>query len=154
MVIVELSAPGNPTTSQHCHPSFPPLFNQLFSSMNVQNSSTRLPSQIAPLILHQKIIHKKWRSEKHGKENGETMFKQLGEIIEVREYNKENARIGGRAFLQQYEHKPTDSGQRIVANQPLVLAVCTPLMSRAHQLVRQAGGLVYCDLTSSLDRYI
>lgn len=61
-------------------------------------------------------LYKKWRSEKHGKENGETTFKQLGEIIE--EYNKENARIGGRAFLQQYEHKPTDSGRMIVANQP------------------------------------
>ena len=97
-------------------------------------------------------MYKKWRSEKHGKENGETMFKQLGKIIE--EYNKEHARIGGRAFLQQYEHKPIDSGQRIVANQPLVLAVCTPPRFRAHQLVREAGELVYCDSTSSLDRYI
>ena len=81
-------------------------------------------------------------------ENGETMFNQLMKIIE--EYNKENAEIGGRAFLQQYEHKPI---QGKAASQPLVLAICTPLMSCAHQLVKQAGELVYCDSTSSLDRY-
>ena len=34
-----------------------------------------------------------------------------------------------------------------------MLAICTPLMARAHKLVRQAGELVYCDSTSSLDRY-
>ena len=82
------------------------------------------------------------------RENGETMFNQLMNIIE--EYNKENAQIGGRAFLQQYEHKPT---QCKAASQPLVLAVCTPLTSHAHQLVKKAGKLLYCDSTSSLERY-
>jgi len=65
----------------------------------------------------------------HGKENGETMFNQVMKII--KDYNKKNAKIGGRAFLQQYEHKPT---QGKAPSQPLVLAVCTPLMSCAHQL--------------------
>ena len=37
--------------------------------------------------------------------------------------------------------------------QPLVLAVCTPLMARVHKLIRQAGELTYCDSTASLDRY-
>lgn len=37
--------------------------------------------------------------------------------------------------------------------QLLVLAVCTSLMARAHRLVKQAGELVYCDVTSSLDRF-
>ena len=59
-------------------------------------------------------------------------------------------KLVGEAFLQQYEHKPI---QGKAASQPLVLAICTPLMSCAHQLVKQAGELVYCDSTSSLDRY-
>ena len=44
-------------------------------------------------------------------------------------------------------------GWRETKSQPLVLAICTPLMARAHQLVKQAGEVVYCDSTSSLDRY-
>lgn len=36
--------------------------------------------------------------------------------------------------------------------QPLVLAVCTTLMSRAHTMLRQAGELIYIDATSSLDQ--
>ena len=35
---------------------------------------------------------------------------------------------------------------------PLVLAICTPLMPRAHVLLQQAGELVHCDSTASLDR--
>lgn len=34
---------------------------------------------------------------------------------------------------------------------PFILAVCTPLMSRVHKYVPQAGELVYCDATSGLD---
>ena len=30
---------------------------------------------------------------------------------------------------------------------------CTPLMARAHMSLRQAGELVYCDATASLDQY-
>ena len=41
----------------------------------------------------------------------------------------------------------------VCTEQPLVLAICTPLMSRAHDLLRQAGELVYCDSTARLDRY-
>lgn len=52
---------------------------------------------INPLPKDIYYLYHKWRSEKHGKENGETMFNQLMKIME--EYNKENAEIGGRAFL-------------------------------------------------------
>ena len=40
-----------------------------------------------------------------------------------------------------------------IKSQPLVLAVCTLLMVCAHQPIKQAGDIVYCDSTSSLDRY-
>ena len=122
-----------------------------YEGRELQYQTALADRSINPLPKDIYYLYHKWRSEKHGKENGETMFNQLTKIIE--EYNKEHAQIGGRAFFQQYEHKPTDNPQKKAASQPLVLAVCTPLMSRAHQLVKQAGELVYCDSTSSLDRY-
>ena len=122
-----------------------------YEGRELQYQTALADRSINPLPKDIYYLYHKWRSEKHGKENGETMFNQLTKIIE--EYNKEHAQIGGRAFLQQYEHKSTDSPQKIAASQPLVLAVCTPLMSRAHQPVKQAGELVYCGSTSSLDRY-
>ena len=80
------------------------------------------------------------------------MFKQLELLID--DYNKEHGEEGGRAFLQQYVKKESETTwEGSITDQPLVLAVCTPLMARAHQLVRQAGELVYCDSTSSLDQY-
>ena len=50
-------------------------------------------------------LYHKWRSEKHGKENGET----IGSINlqKSQKHNKEHAQFGGRAFLQQYEHEST-----------------------------------------------
>ena len=36
---------------------------------------------------------------------------------------------------------------------PLILAVCTSLMARAHQMLRQASERFFCDSTASLDRY-
>ena len=35
---------------------------------------------------------------------------------------------------------------------PFILAIVTPLMARAHKLVLQAGEMVFCDATASLDR--
>ena len=36
----------------------------------------------------------------------------------------------------------------------MVIAICTPLMCRVHQYVQQAQEMVFCDSTSSLDRFI
>ena len=35
----------------------------------------------------------------------------------------------------------------------MILTICTPLMARAHKEVRQAGEIVFCDSSSSLDRF-
>ena len=99
-------------------------------------------------------LFKKWRLKNHGKENGKEMFQKLQEIVDT--YNKDNGDEGGRAFLQRYEQNPSEKSEswdnRDTAK-PLVLAVCTPLMARAHQMVRQASEMVFCDSTASLDRY-
>lgn len=42
--------------------------------------------------------------------------------------------------------------QKKLAETPFIMAIVTPLMARAHKLVRQAGELVFCDATASLDR--
>ena len=91
-------------------------------------------------------LFRKWREERYGKESGQEMFYKLESIIKA--YNDKHQADGGHAFLRRYI-----SGDSTSTSQPLVLAVCTPLMARAHQLIQQSGELVYCDSTSSLDRY-
>ena len=36
---------------------------------------------------------------------------------------------------------------------PIVITVCTPLMSREHEHIQQAGEMIFCDSTSMLDRF-
>ena len=107
---------------------------------------------INPLPKDVYYLFKKWRETRHGKESGEEMFSYLEKVIE--KYNKEHEHENGRAYLQRYKNKRTEkTWDGEIKSQPLVLAVCTPLMARAHQLIKQAGEVVYCDSTSSLDRY-
>ena len=73
---------------------------------------------------------------------------------------------GGKAFLQWYEaplsemdneheekEPPTKQKKREPSEKPLVLAICTPLMARTHRNVIQAGEIVFCDSSSSMDRF-
>ena len=100
---------------------------------------------------------KKWRVNQHGESNGEKMFVKLEDVI--KDYNEQHKLQGGKALLQRFEktpHTKSDSWDEKPCSRtdtPLALAVCTPLMARAHTLLRQAGELVYCDSTASLDRY-
>lgn len=98
-----------------------------------------------------------------GAENGPGMFSQLQ--AQVENYNQQNAEQGGKAKLQVYE-SPTDDcssddleppppksiklKKSKQITHPMVLAICTPLMARAHQNIQQAGEMVFID-ASSLD---
>ena len=73
------------------------------------------------------------------------MFTKLERVVS--QYNEKYASEGGYAYLQRYI-----STDFVKSSQLLVLAACTPLMARAHELIRQAGELTYCDSTASLDR--
>ena len=101
--------------------------------------------------------YKKWRVKQHGEPNGEKMFEKLEEII--KDYNERHKSQGGKAHLQKFEKTVDtkslswDAKPGSNKDTPLVLAVCTPLMARAHVMLRQANELVYCDGTASLDRY-
>ena len=95
-----------------------------------------------------------------------TMFTRLND--EVNRYNRFTAADSGKAYMQQYvacfedkqnrfshwqEHsycKPKEVKQQI--ENLFVLAAVTPLMAGVHQLVQQAGEMVFCDATASLDR--
>ena len=101
--------------------------------------------------------YKKWRMKQHGEPNGERMFEKLEEVVRV--YNEQHNSKGGKAHLQKFERTTDTKSQNWDAkagsstDTPLVLAICTPLMARAHTMLRQAGELVFCDSTASLDRY-
>ena len=101
-------------------------------------------------------LYRKWRIKKHGERNGDAMFGKLEAVIN--EYNTQYGPEGGKAFLQRFEARVDGKSQEWDdkpgegVDTPLVLAICTPLMARAHVLLQQAGELVHCDSTASLDR--
>ena len=68
-----------------------------YEGRELQYQTAIADQSINPLPKDIYYLYHKWRSEKHGMENGETMFNQLMKIIE--EYNKENAEIGGRGLF-------------------------------------------------------
>ena len=126
-------------------------------NLTLEHEGSELEMKLAdrafnPLPSDVYLLFSKWKVQQHGKESGESMFKRLEGVVE--EYNN-NADQGGCAYIQRYHNKANGSTWDNPNNgvQPLVLAVCTPLMARAHRLVRQAGELVYCDATASLDKY-
>ena len=120
---------------------------------------------INPTVQDYSRFHAKWRETEMGSENGTDMFSQLQS--EIDSYNKSD----GKAKLQIYESTSVNMSsdddndelkspsrkkmklKRKSKTQPLILAICTPLMHRAHQYLRQAGEMVFCDATSSLDRF-
>ena len=98
-----------------------------------------------------------WRTQQLGPGSGEGMFDCLEK--KVKAYNEQHAADGGKAIVQrfnapQHPHKEGASTSVPAADkQPLILAICTPIMARAHRYVRQASKLVFMDATSSLDRF-
>ena len=106
----------------------------------------------------------KWRSQEMGSDdNGPNMFAELQEVIE--EYNESNISSGGKAKLKMYERcdlddlseseqgsPPQKKKRKLINSKSAILAICTPLMSRANENIQQAGEIVFCDSTSTLDR--
>ena len=94
----------------------------------------------------------------YGEDDGKDLFDRLQGKVE--QYYVENESLGGRAFLQLYEAPVSETleGNETPVKQkkrdkPLVLAICTPLMARAHRSVMQAGEIVFCDSSSSMDSF-
>ena len=85
----------------------------------------------------------KWQSHKNGASNGQSMFNTLTTTIE--NYSNKNATKGGKCFLQNFEQSNN-------FEQPLIVAICTPLINRVYQL-RQAGEMAFLDASGSLERF-
>ncbi len=91
--------------------------------------------------------------------------------MEISSYNDEHSSSGGRAkFLcyQRSESLDDESStsdddnsngctkkkrERLKQEQPMIIVVCTPLMACVHQNIQQTGEMVFCDATSSLNRF-
>ena len=99
--------------------------------------------KMCPSLRDVNNLHEKWLVEKKGPSNGSAMFNRLEKTVE--DYNSKNADAGGKCFLQRIQGNGTDQ-------QHLILAICTPLMSRVHT-TRQAGEMAFMDSSGSLDRY-
>ena len=111
-------------------------------------------------------LYDKWRVGAYGEENGKSMIQKLQEAVDA--YNEKYSKEGGKALLQWYDagaddeqlesdtedfEPPRKKKKKDMDTTPLILALCSPLMSRALQFVQQSGDIVFCDATSSLDRY-
>ena len=112
-------------------------------------------------------LYDEWRKKEMGSDNGKSMFNQLE--TEISTYNDANCSNGGKAIMQIFKGVSDSSESELESEnddlpkkkrkkkmkreQPLVVAVCTPLMSRIHQYIQQSSEMIFCDSTSSLDRF-
>ena len=93
-----------------------------------------------------------------GPDSGEEMFDQLEK--EVKAYNEQHTEDVGKAIIQRFnvsQHKLEEGAAKSekavyhLVNSCSFLAICTPIMSRAHRYVCQASELVFMNATSSLE---
>ena len=76
-------------------------------------------------------LFNKWRKCNLGVKSGKELYTTLeGKLIA---YNEANARFGGKAVLQRFT-----KGETKEVEQPLILAICTPLMARVHENIQQS----------------
>jgi len=158
----------SPSSARHAHEQT--LYLESNTEMDAQETLADRAKN--PLLSDICRLFTKWRETNYGADDGKELFEKLQEKID--EYNAVNNEIGGKAMLQWYEQtsegdeiddtdtKVDDTDTNVVEKpkckkrkriKPMILAICTPLMARAHQDVRQAGELVFCDASSSLDRF-
>lgn len=105
-----------------------------------------------------------WRTKNYGMKDGAKMFRRLQNEVDL--YTEKNQAEGGKALLQWYEGSDScdESGKsddevltkakrkkRKTSQKPLILAIVTPLMARAHQYIQQGSEIVFYDSTASLD---
>ena len=114
--------------------------------MYTYNPQLLADRNINPKISDVYNIFNKWRQDHLGMRTGKELFIELEKRVNI--YNEKNKDIDGKASIQRFcksEGKCDD--------QPLILAICTPLMSRVHQHIQQSKELVFIDSSSSFDDY-
>ena len=85
-------------------------------------------------------LFNKWRKFNLGVRTGKQLFTELEWRINA--YNDAHKNMGGKAIIQRFckgsnlkVKADCDNGH---VEQPLILAICTPLMSRVHQHIYQS----------------
>ena len=96
-------------------------------------------------------LFNKWRKSNLGVRTGEHLFIELERRINV--YNDAHKDSGGKAIVKRFCKSKKGPCDNEDDEQPLILAICTPLMSRVHQHVHQSKELVFVDASSSFEDY-
>ena len=99
---------------------------------------------VNPKITDVYNLFNKWRKSNLGVRTGKQLFTELERRINA--YNDANKNVGGKAIIQRF-----CKGSKVKADcdnehveQPLILAICTPLMSRIHQHNLSVQGTSFC----------
>ena len=97
-------------------------------------------------------LFNKWRKSNLGvrSRTGKQLFTELEQRVNA--YNDAHRHIGGKAIVQRF-CKGSKAKVDCDVEQPLILAICTPLMSRVHQHIYQSKELVFVDASSSFEDY-
>ena len=97
-----------------------------------------------PNVQDVSLLFQAWRFQQHSSDHGADMFDCLEEVAA---YNKAHD-DSGRAAVQRFTGKSDSDEGKL-----LILAICSPIMYRAHKYIQQSSELVFMDATSSLDRF-
>ena len=98
-------------------------------------------------------LFNKWRKCNLGVRSGKQSFTELEKRIIV--YNDTHSNAGGKAIIQRYckGSKIKGHSDNKEIEQPLILAICTPLMCRVHEHICQSKELVFIDASSSFEDF-
>ncbi len=98
-------------------------------------------------------LFNKWRKSNIGVRTGKQLFTELEWSVNA--YNNAHRHIGGKAIVQRFckGSKAKGDCDNEDVEQALILAICTPLMSRVHQHIYQSKELVFVDASSSFEDY-
>ena len=102
---------------------------------------------INPKISDVYNLFNKWRKTNLGERTGKQLFTDLEQRIHA--YNDLHKDNGGRAVVHRFCKDIDKNGD----DQPLILAICTPLMARVHTHIQQAKELVFIDSSSSFEDF-
>ena len=93
----------------------------------------------------------KWRKSNLSVRSGKQLFTELERRVNV--YNDAYGEVGGKAIIQRYCKTKSKNPNNEGMDQPLILAICTPLMSRVHHYILQSKELVFIDASSSFEDF-
>ena len=98
-------------------------------------------------------LFNKWRKSNLGVRTGKELFIELERRIHV--YNDTYNSMGGKAIIHKFYKGSKVKGHSDIeeVEQPLILAICTPLMSRVHQHIYQSKELVFVDASSFFEDF-